>query len=273
MNILARFLTFFFAVLALSAEAKTTKYDLEEMHSNPGHVHYPKLDLANAQSVVLTVNRNAPLYEPQLVSLEITFPTATKLTVTNFKLVDNKYRAVVNGAWIYKEIIIEVEAPPRFTQGISMISAYVSERTAFIDPQTENQNQEGLLFTILGNLRDITAVRYVDTVAVALSGKKVTFSLRDRPQVNANPGPGNLMDGFVVDVLWYGRGTKTLHVQAPIAPWDFDSIEVIAIVINGVSDFDRTLSIKFKDRNGTEMISGPTLIKNWLEQAYGPFVP
>ncbi len=271
MNALARLLTLCLAVFAVSAEAKTTKYDLEGMYANPGYVQYPGLDLFNAKSVTYTVNRNAPLFEAQLASLEITFPRAAKLTATNFRLINNKYRAVVSGAWVYREVIVEVDAVPNFVRGPSVINVYASERTAFIDSPTENQPPGALLFSISGNLRDVTPARYVDTAAVSLGGKKVTLSLRDRLQVNSNPGPGNFVpDGFVVDVLWYGRGTKTLYLNAHIADWDFDPIEVIALIVNGVSDYDRTLSIKYKDRNGTEMTSEPILIKNWLEQAYGP---
>jgi len=272
MNVFTRLLTLCLAVFAVSAEAKTSKYELETpFSSGSGYVNYPRLDLFNAKSVVYTVNRNGTSLDAQLASLEITFPSAAKLTATNFKLVDNKYRAIVSGAWIYKEIIVEVEVPPFFSRGTSRINAYVSERTAFIDPQTDNQNPGGLLFSISGEIRDITPVRIVDNASIVIGGKKVTLSLRDRLQIYPGPWTGTYIpDGFVVDVLWYGRGTKSIYVQAPVPPPEFDAIEVIAIVLNGTTDFDRTISFKYKDRSGIEITTSAVLLKGLLDQAYGP---
>ncbi|RYY74011.1 MAG: hypothetical protein EOO52_14135 [Gammaproteobacteria bacterium] len=273
MNVLARLLTLCLATLAITAEAKITKYDIENISSRPGYFQYPRLDLSNAKSATLTITKNAPLFEQQLTSVEITFPEAAKLTATNFKLVEGRYRALVSGAWVFKEVIVEVDSI-NFEQRMPLnINVYVSERTAFINPQAENNNPGGLLFSVMGMVRDATPIRLVDSAALVIGGKKATFSLRDRLQVNPNPGSGNYIpDGFVVDVLWYGRGTKTLYLPAEVAPWDFDSIEVIALVFNGVSDIDRTISVKYKDQAGSERTSPPVPLKNLLDQVYGPIM-
>lgn len=276
MNVFVRLLALCFTVLAVSAEAKTAKYDIEGINAQSGFIHYPRLDLSSASSVVFTVTRNSPLFEPQLTSLEITFPEAAKLTVTNFKLVDNsKYRAIVSGAWIYKEIIVEVDRIPFDSRNPATVNAYISERTAFINPQVENHNPNGLLFSISGNLRDITPVRIVDNASVLFGGKKVTLSLRDRLQVNPAPWSGTqLPNGFVIDTLWYGKGTKTIYIDAPVPPPEYDAIEVIALVVGGISDLDRTVSVKYKDRSGTEITGPVLLLKDLLDQAYGPtFAP
>lgn len=275
MKFLVRLLTLSFAVFVVSAEAKTIKYELADIHSSPGYVFYPRLDLSNPKSAVLTIVKNAPLYETQLTSLEITFPAAAKFTATNFKLIEgNKYRALVNGAWIYKEVVVEIDAIP-LQPGLSQnIRVYVSERTAFINPQAETPDPSTLLFTVNGLPRDITPVRIVDTESILIGGKKVTFSLRDRIQVNTAPWTGTYIpDGFAIDVLWYGRGTKTIIIQTPVPPPEFDAIEATALILSGTTDADRTISVKYKDRFGAEVVTPPTLLKTLLDQAFGPVLP
>jgi hypothetical protein len=275
MNFLIRLLALSFAVFVVSAEAKTIKYDLADIYSYPGYVVYPRLDLSNPKSAVLTLTKSAPLYETQLTSLEITFPTAAKFTATNFKLIEgNKYRAVVNGAWIYKEVVVEVEVFPLELRQAPIIRAYISERTAFINPQAEIPDMSALLFTIHGQLRDITPVRVIDNESILIGGKKVTLSLRDRIQLNAGPWTGTYIpDGFVVDVLWYGRGTKSIVIQAPVPPPEFDATEAVALVLSGTTDADRTISVKYKDRFGTELVTPPAQLKTLLDQAFGFVVP
>ncbi len=274
MKFIVRLLTLSFAVFVVSAEAKTSRYELTAINGNPGYVQYPRLDLLNPKSAVLTVVKNAPLYETHLTSLEITFPTAAKFTATNFKLIEGKHRAIVNGAWIYKEVIVEMDDIPLQPGLPQNIRVYVSERTAFINPQAETPDHSTLLFTVNGVPRDITPVRIVDTESILIGGKRVTLSLRDRLLINTAPWTGTYIpDGFVVDVLWYGRGTKTLYLQAPVAPYEFDSIEVIDLILSGTTDADRTVSVKYKDRHGSELTSPTMLLKDLLDQAYGPIFP
>ena len=255
----------------VSAEAKTIKYELTQLNSNSGNVQYPGLDFFGAKSAILTITKVAPLYEAQLTSLEITFPNAAKLLATNFKLVDgNRYRAIVSGAWVYKEIIVELD-PVQFEPKMhTMIHVFVSERTAFINPQVVIPNQSAMLFNAFGIMRDITPTRIVDTASTIVSNKKVTLSLKDRLGIRES-GIG-FSDGFVVDALWYGRGVKTLYLPAPIAPQDFDSVEVIGLIVEGTTDANLSVSVKFKDRNGSEMISPPMPLKHILDEAYGPIL-
>lgn len=274
MNFLVRLLALGFAVFVVSAEAKTIKYELTDINANPGAIYYPRLDLSNAKSAVLTITKNAPLYEPQLTSLEITFANAAKFTATNFKLTDGRYRAVVNGAWIYKEVIVELDAGALEPRQSPLIRIYLSERTAFINPQAEIPDPSTLLLMVHGQLRDITPVRIVDTESILISGKKVTLSLRDRLQVFNPPWSGvSSPDGFAIDVLWYGRGTKLISISSPF-PWqEFDAIEPIDLIVSGTTDADRTIAVKFKDRNGYEMTGPQVLLKDLLDQAYGPVLP
>ncbi len=270
MKFLIRSITLFLAMsLFVSVQAKTIKYDLVQLNSHSGTIQYPGLDFLGAKSAILTITKVAPLFEAQLTSLEITFPNAAKLMATNFKLIEgNRYRAIVNGAWVYKEIIVELDPVQFEPNKHAMIHVFVSERTAFINPQLEIPNRSALLFDAFGIMRDITPTRVVDTASVVVANKKVILSLKDRLGVRES-GVG-FPDGFVVDALWYGRGVKTLYLGAPIAPWDFDSVEVIDLIVEGTTDTDLVVSVKFKDRNGSEMISQRMPLKHLLDEAYGP---
>ncbi len=255
-----------------SVEAKTIKYELTQLNSSGGNIQYPGLDFFGAKSAILTITKTPPSIEAQLTSLEITFPNAAKLTANNFKLIEgNRYRAIVNGAWVYKEVIVELD-PVQFEPRMSiMVNVFVSERTAFINPQAESSNRGALLLMAFGSMRDITPTRIVDTSSVLMGNKKVTLSLRDRLGVNES---GHMVpDGFVVDALWYGKGVKTLYFIAPIPRQEFDNIEVLGLVVEGLTDANLFVSIKFKDRNGFEMTSLPMRLKDLLDEVYGSSFP
>jgi hypothetical protein len=273
MKIFIRSATLLFSLFIFSAvEAKTVKYDLTELNSAPGLVQYPRLDLFGAKSAILTITKTPPSIEAQLTSLEITFPNAAKLIATNFKLIDgNKYRAIVPGVWVYKEVIVELDAVPFEPRLPARINVFVSERTAFINPQAEIPNPGALLFSAFGIMRDITPTRIVDTASVIVNTKKVTLSLKDRLAIN-DLGRG-VPEGFVVDALWYGRGVKTLYLVAPVPRPEFDNIEVVGLIVDGTTETDFQVSVKFKDRNGFEMISPRMLLKPLLDEAYGPTFP
>ena len=268
------FIRSFILLLALfafaSVEAKTLKYALTQLNSHNGMFQYPGLDFFGAKSVILTITKTPPSIEAQLTSLEITFPNAAKLTATNFKLIEGrKYRAIVSGAWVYKEIIVELENVLFEPNARAMVNVFVSERTAFINPQVENQGLP--LFTASGNMRDITPTRIVDTSSAVVSTKKVILSLKDRLGIRES-GFG-VSEGFVVDALWYGRGVKTLYFVAPVSRQEFDNIEVIGLVVEGTTDADLFVSIKFKDPTGFELISPRMRLKQLLDEAYGPPFP
>ncbi|RYZ87767.1 MAG: hypothetical protein EOP04_10955, partial [Proteobacteria bacterium] len=191
--------------LVSAVEAKTTKYELIDVDSSAGWIHYPGLELDRPTSAILTVSRTPPIIEPKIVSLEISFPKAAKLLATNFKQIEGtqKYRALVPGAWVYKEVIVDIN---NFLIGeFFNAEVFVSERAAFINPIADQQTGP-LLFRVGGMLNDITPTRVVDQEILTVSAKKLTLSLRDRLVYNRSTSA----EGFAIDALWYGKGTKTL---------------------------------------------------------------
>ncbi|HTF98036.1 MAG TPA: hypothetical protein VL995_18010 [Cellvibrio sp.] len=265
-----------FSIISASTYAKTFKYELTDILSSNGTITYPNLDFDQAQSAVFTVNKDPLSPNLQITSLEVTFPTAAKLVATGFKQVDHDtYRAVVNDAWIYRQIFVDVHGvdfnyPNRSTP---RIEASISEKSIFIQPEADVTGQP-LFFLHSPFMRDITPSKIADTASVVLAGKRLTLSLKNNLGVASNtngPSPIN-QEGFVVDALWMGKGQKTLYIPAPVPVEEFDRFDAIAIDINELptsQGVEYTLVIKFKDLNGYETSTPELPLMHLLEAAYG----
>lgn len=253
-------------VIMSSVQAKTVIYDLKELHSNNGWVHYDGLDFNEATSAIITVTKTLPSPEITISSLVVNFPNAAKLTATNFKKIESGgYRAIVNGAWVYREVIVDIDEPTIQADFPIHVRVSVSERTAFINPVADIKGSP--LLDLFGVARDITATKIVDTAATTINGKKVTLSLRDRLGFDDNH-----RFGFVINALWYGKGQKTLVVPWA-APYDIDFFDAIELTIDDVSmPTDPQVRIKFRDQRAGVDIFGPTVpLRTLLTEAYGPF--
>ncbi|MCE3252470.1 MAG: hypothetical protein K0Q67_1490 [Cellvibrio sp.] len=278
MNFVAR--TTCMIILAITANvgyAKTFKYEITNVHSSEGYeVKYPGLELNNIKSATLTVNKDPLLPDWQLSSLEITFNTAAKLTATGFKKVSyNTYRAVVNDVWVFRQLIIDVTETDLniYQNPFVNVKVSVSEKYAFNTPELDSQGHE--LFHAGGAMRDISPIKIVDIASIVLDGKRVNFSLRERPGIlvlGAN-GPEQIRkEGFLVDVLWMGKGQKTISLYASSLE-SFAELDALALLIEERDgDFgtkEQVMSVKYKDVNGSERVTFPTPIRPLLESVYG----
>ena len=249
-----------------SAEAKTFKYDLAQINSRQGSVHYNGLDFSHASSAIITVVKTPPSTESKL-TVEINFPHAAKLFASNFKAVDDsKYRAIVSDVWIYKEVIVEVDTLPLAINRPVRVQVFVSERAAFNNPVTDNQpNMEALLFELSGQMRDITPTRTIDTLTSTIYNKRINLYLKDRLASN-----DFTPSSAVIEATWYGKGTKMLHVPISV-PWtEFDEIEVIGFTLQGPVE-DPLVVVKYKNVNDdSERLTTPITVQELLGRAYGP---
>jgi hypothetical protein len=251
-----------------TVEAKTTKYELVNLFSQSGdsNIIYPGLQFFTVTSATLTVTTNPPEPETKITLLEVTFPNSAKFRATNFKLIEGtKYRAYVADAWVYRELMIDVDFNPN---GPLIVEVYISDRVGFVKSTVNTQTLPPImLFGVRGDLNDITPTKVVDQKTLTVAGRKLILSLRDRLVLNGQ----FTSEGFAVDALWYGRGTKTLILPAPFGRDMFDKVEVTALVIDGNIN-DPVISVKFKDLNGNEIPSNPVILRNLLDQAYGPTI-
>lgn len=264
MNKFARSLGFIlFGLLSTSTYAKTFKYDLAALNSHQGPINYPKLNFNQVKSAVFTVNKDPLTPELQISSLEVTFPNAAKLLATDFKKIEpNLYRAVVNDAWIYRQVIVDVrELDFNRPAAHALIEVYVSEKSAFIQPEITTDAKGENLFHVNGILRDITTAKIADTAVVTVNSKNVTLSLKDlltyAPVESQINGP---REGFVIDALWQGKGQKTIYIPAPASLEEFDRYTAIGLTLTErdlVSGKEYFFSIKYKDEGFNGELNTP----------------
>lgn len=271
MNLFSRGITLFSLLLATASSfAVTVKYELRDLQSNNGWIHYPGLDFSNATSAVLVVEKTDAYTEPKIKSLDITFPNAAKLSARDFKMVNGMYRAVVDDAWIYRQVIVDLHNPnfhDPYHSNVA-IDVAVSERIGLLNPENEERGEHILLAH--GQLKDITSSKVVDTASVIVNGKKANLSLKSRlgfPSPEAGGGPG----GFVIDVLWMGKGEKTIYIDAGFSPNQYDFITPIGLVLEDInSSQGPMIGVIAKDEHGNQIPSPLLRLKDLLEQAYGP---
>ena len=262
------------ALLAATvAQAKTFKYELTDLHSNNGFINYPGLDFNNATSAILTVTQDSPEAQAKISSLEIKFPQASKLVARDFQNVDgNMYRALVNDAWIYRQVVVNLNSPDLnpYNHAPVNIEVNVSEKAGFINPEGEAQGQPVLMS--FGMLNDITPAKTVDTASVIMNGKRLNLALSSNlsgPSANSMGGPG----GFVIDATWMGKGQQKLYINSGFPQEFFGFVTPIALILDeldGPEGKEYMLSVQAKDHNGVEIPSPMMPLKDLLEQAYGP---
>lgn len=170
--------------------------------------------------------------------------------------------------WIYREVIVEVDNVT-FPAGQNHpvdIHVYVSERSAFNNPVADYEpNQRAELFRVSGTTRDITPTRNVDTLTTTALNKKLTLSLKDRIGFD----PEERRSAFVIEALWYGKGTKTIYIPAHIPSPEFDEVEVIALTVQGGTPENPVLVVKYKNADGHEMFASSATLQELLAKAYG----
>lgn len=258
--------TFLLVLLAASANAKTLKYELQDIFSHNGEINYPGLDFHNAQSATLTVEKLEGNPTPELVSLDLVFPEAATLKVRGFvRQGPDTYRALVPGAWIFREVLVQLQIPELSVGAPVQIMVKVVEGTSYLNPIVNSVGPD--LLIAHGILKDVTPSKVVDTGFAVVEGKRVNLSLKDR----LGFGETSPQFGFAIDALWLGNGQKTLYLHAPIPFEEFDFVEPIALLIeamNGPNGIENMVSVKYI-LAGEEQISPPFPLAELLNQAYG----
>lgn len=258
--------TFLLVLLAASTNAKTLKYELQDIFSHNGEINYPGLDFHDAQSATLMVEKLEGNPTPELVSLDLTFPNAATLKVRGFtRQGPDIYRALVSGAWIFREVLVELQIPELSANAPVHIMVKVVEGTSYLNPVTNSSGPD--LLIAHGMLKDVTPFKVVDTGFAIVDGKRVNLSLRDRLGFSETTP----QFGFAIDALWQGKGQKTLYLDAPVPVEQHDFVEPIALIIEAVSGpngIENMVSVKYIVA-GDELVSPPFPLIELLNQAYG----
>lgn len=256
-------------LLAIGVQAKTFKYEIQEMNSSGTGLDYPGLDLNGATSGAITIEQASPSEPAILTSLEINFPFAANLSTKAFSEHDNVFRTSVNRAWVYRQLNVEIHgfdiAFPN-DQFVN-IDTYVSEGDGFL-----NDNQPiGLgqpLFNASGRLVDVTPSQVVDTKTLTVDGSKLKLALIN--QVISVPERG-LESAIVIDSLWFGRGEEKLYI-AVNAPNDvskfYKPYRIAITTIPGPNEEENLIRIFAKNEVNGEFETEEFPLQALLDQAY-----
>ncbi|WP_444909363.1 hypothetical protein [Microbulbifer sp. TRSA005] len=259
------------ALLAFGAQAKTFKYELQDLHSSNGEIQYPGLNLNGASSVILTVDQASHSVPAMLTSLEINFPHAPGLLIGNFKADDQGWRfySTVDDVWVYRQLDIAVDGFNAGNPNNAMvhIEGFVSEVENFIGKE-RSLNFEQRLFSVHGQLVDATPSKVVDVKSFTVDGSQVELSLKDNPAVDPNSSNGDM--AFVIELLWLGEGKEVFHFHAPYGDESkfFEAYKLEVSTMPGPDGDETAVSIKAKDAQGMEFETHHIYLKDMLREAY-----
>ncbi len=256
-------LTFF----AHASYASTLKYEVKFPYAT-ANSYYPGLDLNNLEKINFTVERNIHNPEGLLKNVKLTFPNATDLNFYNFTNDSGTYRAVANGAWIYKQVAVEIiGAHPIQADSNINLRLYV------IDSQS-NLNNPGMSFGLNlldanGPLQDITVNTLADSTSLMVNAKRLNLRLYQKAKRTMNG------EGFVIDTKWLGHGDRQIIVPAPFAFTEFSMFNAVAIETQTITHPDgleeHLFSIKYEDEMGGYQQNTPfEPLKMYLDQVYPP---
>lgn len=270
MKFIVRMASIFFILFTSSAGAVTLKYELVNIFSGNDMVSFPGLDFSQASSVTLTVIKEEGK-GPVLKNLEVKFPYTSEISAAGFeRTYDGKYRALVRNAWVYSQVIVDVDGREFLPMAPLSIEIFVPEHTSVIHPIEETFGPR--LLTVGGELRDVTNRRTVDTASLVIAGKRLNLSLKDHLGVPTPESvPQGYGEGFVIECLWMGKGKKTIYFPAPFSGNEIDLASGVGLVIEGVESAnpgDLMLSVKYADPQGLEAQTPPQPLLNLLGQAY-----
>lgn len=228
---------------------------------------YPGLDLSYAKKIKLKASNS--LYDPMLTidELEIVFENATNFKADNFKYTNGAYRAIVEDAWIYRKVFVEVMAPEQIASSKDIyISLSVVEFEGVLDDVNMSHGQP--IYDAHGILEDVTPDVLVDQETIVLDGKNMTIQLFKRAKSGMNG------EGFKLVTNWHGYGQRTIYLPTPFPMSDAHMFNAVGLEIqsqqfpDGFVDY--SISIKYEDAfGGYSQSSQSEPLPMYIEQAYG----
>ncbi|MBD3666799.1 MAG: hypothetical protein HUJ16_02495 [Kangiella sp.] len=229
---------------------------------------YPGLDLSYAKKIKLRASNS--LYDPMLTidELEIVFENATNFKADNFKYTNGAYRAIVEDAWIYRKVFVEVMAPEQIASSKDIyISLSVVEFEGVLDDVNMSHGQP--IYDAHGILEDVTPDVLVDQETIVLDGKNMTIQLFKRAKSGMNG------EGFKLVTNWHGYGQRTIYLPTPFPMSDAHMFNAIGLEIesNQFPDgfVDYLIGVKYEDAlaGGYSETSPTEPLAPLIEQAYG----
>jgi len=262
-NSLAALLLLAASVVTSNAAALDFSYQTDEMQNYGTGFTFPELNLDQAKAnLVFTSNEHS---DPKLSKVTIDFENARDITASNFTRSDSGYGdvyyAVVNKAWVFKQVIVEVTLNSGWPLDNVQIRVFVPYATSELGDAPVGQGVD--LFQSGAPTVDVSKRRVADVGVFWQNQKRVLVKLKDR--VGSQLGQPGVTD-FELEVDWHGHGLKTIYIPAPN-----NYITAIGLVIEehdyaGV--VEHTVAIRYADRFGSVGVSESHPITQILEDAF-----
>lgn len=231
-------------------------------------VTYPGLDLSNAKKIKIKASNS--YHDPMIKidELEIVFENASNFKATNFKNSYGTYRAVVEDAWVYRKVLVEVIAPEPFVSNEDInINLSVVEFEGMLDDV--NMSHGPSIYNANGFLVDVTPDVLVDQETIVLDDKNMTIQLFKRAKSGMEGA------GFKLVTNWHGYGQRTIYLPTPFPMSDAHMFNAIGLEIesNQFPDgfVDYLIGVKYEDAlaGGYSQTSPTEPLATLIEQAYG----
>lgn len=268
----------FAASLALSTQLANADATYQYEIPMPSSYHtplYPGLNLNELNKISIQVTRKDYTPEPVLDRVSLDFSSATDLVATNFSQDGNIYRALVNGAWVYKQVLVEVEA-----MGPISHNSNLQVRVSVVD-QVSNLNQTGFSFgmetlSANGMLMDVTPNLLADKAVIMLEGKRLLLKLFRNPTDVYSPMYGGSY-GFKVEADWLGHGVQSFAIPAPFGPIDADRFDAVALKIDSFpispTEMEYNIAVEYTDPSGASTLTPFTSLRGELSRIFPNTAP
>ncbi len=241
--------------------AENKQYKLGEPRLTQVYNTYPSLDFFGTVNVEIkaTSNLNENTLTPE--RLELNFQNANKFVARNFRLIGDNYRAVVQNAWVFRQVMVELNSVD-LMNGQLNLKLYVVENMSQIDSISESFGPE--LLGLSGPIVDITPNPVADSLNVRYQDKRLQLKLLKNPVYR---GPEI---GFEIKSMWHGHGEQVLYV--PIYNGQESSItyKAISFTVEKIDVFGELmdyLTINYVDLEGQNYADTAPL-SQFIEAAY-----
>jgi len=212
---------------------------------------YPGLNLEGSVNGKVVIDRTDQ-YTIKINRIEIEFPNANNLVLTQFKGSDRSYHTVSQRGWVFKKIMVTAELDPQMPNHI-FIRGFVVENDNQLNAPDAPEGQ--MLFDIASDLENVTPNPLADSVSTMVDGKRAYIKLYQNP-IMLNQTPDHY---FVFDVNHLGHGSYRNYLRA------LGGATAVALVLKDI-DGEPVYAVRFKDVNGYESETSferlDTLVKN-----------
>lgn len=257
-----------FIFISFQTVAETQKFEIYYPSVNHTTL-YPGLDLNQLNKVKLNATKNEFAPELEINRLELQFENASNLIASSFTNEAGVYRAIVNSAWVYKQVVVEVNASAGINPNENIsIAVYVVEHASNLNNTGMSYGMQTL--QVDGSLTDVTPNPLADSHWLKIQDKGMTLRLYQRPVFDLMTG----QQGFKIKTSWLGHGEREIFLNAPFTPNEFGNYKAVALKVDTQTLPDgleiHSVSVDYEDLGGAIQSTPFEDLQMYLDQVYPP---